>query len=91
MAIRIYFAVQGMTAEKYDDVIKQLQDAGRGAPAGRTYHTAFERENGLHVFDVWDSQETFDAFGETLMPILDAAEIDPGQPTISPIHNIIIG
>src|SRR5213596_1400825 len=69
MAIGIYFAVQGMSAEKYDDVIKQLQDAGQGAPAGRTYHVAFEGENGLQVFDVWDSQEAFDAFGETLMPI----------------------
>jgi hypothetical protein len=90
MAIGIYFAVQGMTAEKYD-VIRQLQDAGQGAPAGRTYHTAFEGENALHVFDVWDLQETFDAFGETLMPILRAASIDPGEPVISPIHNIIIG
>jgi hypothetical protein len=91
MAIGIYFAVQGMSAEKYDDVIKQLQDAGQGAPAGRTYHCAFEGENGLQVFDVWDSQEAFDAFGETLMPILGAAGIDPGEPMISPVHNIIIG
>jgi hypothetical protein len=40
---------------------------------------------------VWDSQEAFDAFGETLMPILGAAGIDPGAPMISPVHNIIIG
>ena len=45
----------------------QLQDAGHGAPAGRTYHCAFEGENGLQVFDVGDSQAAFDAFGETLM------------------------
>jgi hypothetical protein len=91
MAIGIYFALQGMSADKYDDVIKQLQDAGQGAPAGRTYHAAFEGENGLQVFDVWDSQEAFEAFGATLMPILGAAGIDPGEPMISPIHNIIIG
>ena len=67
------------------------KDAGQGAPAGRTYHAAFEGENGLQVFDVWDSPEAFEAFGETLMPILSAAGIDPGEPMISPIHNIIIG
>jgi hypothetical protein len=68
-----------MSAEKYDDVIKQLQDAGQGAPAGRTYHAAFEGDNGQQVFDVWDSQ---DAFGETLIPIRGAAGIDPGAPMI---------
>ena len=91
MAIGIYFAVQNMSAEKYDDVIKQLDDAGAGAPNGRSYHCAFQGEGGLQVFDVWDSQEAFDAFGETLMPILAAAGIDPGEPMISPVHNIIIG
>ena len=91
MAIGIYFPVQGMTAEKYDNVISQLEDAGAGAPAGRSYHCAFQGEAGLHVFDVWESQEAFDAFGETLMPILGAAGIDPGEPMISPVHNIIIG
>lgn len=91
MAIGIYFPVQGMTPDKYDEVIAQLQEAGAGTPAGRTHHCAFEGENGLHVFDVWDSQEAFDAFGATLMPILGAAGIDPGQPMISPVHNVIVG
>ena len=91
MAIGIYFRVQGMTADTYDDVIEQLDDAGQGAPAGRTYHVAFGEQDGLHVFDVWDSQEAFEAFGETLMPILGAAGVDPGEPMISPVHNSIIG
>lgn len=43
------------------------------------------------MFDVWDSQETFDAFGETLMPILAATGIDAGEPMISAVHNIIVG
>ena len=91
MAICIYFPVQGMSADKYDEVIKRLENAGQGAPAGRTYHVAFEGENGLQVVDVWDSQETFEAFGQTLMPILGELGIDPGEPMISPTHSIIIG
>lgn len=91
MAIGIYFAVQGMSPDAYDDVIQKLIDAGQGAPAGRTYHAAFDGEGGLNVFDVWDSEESFAAFGETLIPILTEAGIDPGEPMISPIHNIIIG
>jgi hypothetical protein len=40
------------------------------------------------VYDVWDSQEDFDAFGQTLMPILGEMGIDPGQPDVMPVHNI---
>ena len=41
------------------------------------------------VYDVWDSQADFDAFGQTLMPILSELGVDPGQPDVMPIHNII--
>ena len=41
------------------------------------------------VFEVWDSQADFDAFGVTLMPILARNGINPGQPDIMPIHNFI--
>jgi hypothetical protein len=41
------------------------------------------------VFDVWESQETFEAFGETLMPILGELGVDAGQPNIAPVHNVI--
>jgi hypothetical protein len=43
------------------------------------------------VFDVWDSQEAFEAFGETLLPIMAALGADPGQPQVSTVHNIIKG
>jgi hypothetical protein len=43
------------------------------------------------VFDVWDSQESFEAFGATLVPIMMELGADPGQPRVSPVHNIIAG
>ena len=91
MALCIYFPLEGMSADKYDQVIKELQDAGAGSPPGRSYHVAFAMGNGLQVVDVWDSQEAFDAFGQTLMPILTGHGIDPGQPAIGEVHNIIVG
>jgi hypothetical protein len=91
MAICIYFPAQGMSSDKYREIIGKLEAAGQGSPAGRTYHVAFEGENGLQVVDVWDSQETFDAFGETLMPILAEVGVDPGEPMIAPVQNIILG
>jgi len=41
------------------------------------------------VFDVWDSQQSFERFGETLMPILKEIGIDVGDPHVMPIHNVI--
>ena len=91
MAYGYYFAPKSMSSEQYDDVIRRLEAAGQGAPAGRSYHCAFKGEGGLHVFDVWDSQESFDAFGQTLMPILNEVGIDAGEPMVAQVHNIVTG
>jgi hypothetical protein len=90
MALGIYFALTGMTAEKYDDCIKRLNKAGAQHPAGRTYHSCFGTPEKLSVFDVWTSQAAFDKFGQTLMPILQQVGVDPGQPSVMEIHNEII-
>ena len=89
MAIGVYFASQSMTAQRYSEVIKQLDAAGAGSPKGRRYHASFGNTNDLHVFDVWDSQAEFDSFGTILMPILAKNGVTPTQPQIMPIHNVI--
>jgi len=35
--------------------------------------------------------EDFQAFGQTLVPIMNALGADPGQPQISEVKNIIVG
>jgi hypothetical protein len=79
-----------MSAEKYDECIKLLKKAGAGHPAGRSYHAAFGPKDKLMVFDVWTSQAAFDKFGKTLMPILEQLGIDGGQPTVMPMHKVIV-
>ncbi len=92
MALGFYFTPQPFTTEQYDEVLRRLDAAGAGSPPGRSYHAAFSGENGsLHVFDVWDSQESFDKFGETLMPIMAELGTDPGEPQVVEIHNVIVG
>ncbi len=91
MALGFYFAPKSMSLEQYDDVMRRLEAAGQSSPPGRLYHVAFAEGGGLHVFDVWDSQESFDRFGQTLMPILAEAGIDPGQPRVVEVHNIVAG
>jgi quinol monooxygenase YgiN len=91
MAIGIYFTHGKFSVDKYDEAIAQLEAAGAGAPAGRTYHVALETDGEINVFDVWESQEAFDAFGATLMPILTELGVDPGTPMVAPVHNVIEG
>jgi hypothetical protein len=91
MAIGIYFGQGNFPPEKYDEAIERLEAAGAAAPQGRSYHVALEADGKIAVFDVWESQEAFDAFGATLMPILTELGVDPGPPAVMPVHNVIVG
>lgn len=91
MAFVLRFTPKGMTVAKYDEVIQKLKAAGAGAPKGRTYHVCFGDPNNLHVSDIWDNMEDFQAFGETLLPIMQSLGVDPGQPAVIEVHNVIVG
>ena len=90
MAIGIYFAPAAMSTQQYDECIKQLRKAGAGNPPGRVYHAAFGPKDKLMVFDVWTSQASFDKFGKTLTPILQQLGLDAGQPSVMPMHKVIV-
>jgi hypothetical protein len=91
MAITVRFTPKSMSDAQYDECIKRLEQAEAGAPKGRLYHVCYGSKNDLRVFDVWESSESFDEFGKTLMPILQGLSIDPGTPEISEVHNTIPG
>jgi hypothetical protein len=89
MPIAIYFHPESMSAAQYDAIMKKLDGVGQSKPKGRSHHSAFGPDEHLMVYDVWDSQEDFDAFGATLMPILAELGVDPGQPDVMPVHNTV--
>jgi hypothetical protein len=91
MAIGIYFGQGNFPADKYDEALAKLEAAGAGAPEGRKYHVALENDGKIDVFDIWESQEAFDAFGATLLPILGELGVDPGPPMVAPVRNVIVG
>jgi hypothetical protein len=91
MSLGIYFVHAGFTPEKYDEAIKRLDAAGAGSPKGRTSHFALESDGAIQVFDVWESQEDFDAFGPTLIPILAELGVELAEPSVANIYNSIVG
>ena len=91
MAISVYINPVSATAAQYDEIIRRLDAAGAGKPAGRLYHACFGTGDKLQVFDIWESQQAFDKFGETMVPIVQEVGIDLGQPMVEPVHNLIQG
>jgi hypothetical protein len=96
MAIGVYFNFQGATLDQYDEACRrlnngQLMRALSDWPGGGCLaHTAWQEESGaLGVFDVWQSPEAFEQFGEKLVPILSEVGIPPAEPHIVPLHNFV--
>jgi hypothetical protein len=90
MSILVRFNPASLTAEQYDASVKALQNDGGDWPAdGLEYHVCFGTDPELKVSEIWDSEEKWSAFGERLMPLLADVGIEPGEPTVIPIHNIV--
>jgi hypothetical protein len=78
-----------VTTEQYDETIRRLEKVGDWPPEGLDYHVAFKANGKFRVSEIWDSREQFDAFGQRLMPVLKEVGIEPGEPEMLEIHNII--
>jgi hypothetical protein len=89
MSILIRFAPASMTASQYDETVSKLESSGDFPPDGMEYHVCFGDDGSLRVSEIWDSQEQLDAFGQRLMPVLSEVGIDPGEPEVMAIHNIV--
>jgi hypothetical protein len=91
MSFVLRFKPSGFTLAKYKEALKQLEAAGEGAPKGRSYHVCHGDPNSVQITDVWDSMEDFQAFGKTLVPILQSLGVGPDQPDVQEVHNIKVG
>lgn len=89
MSLLIQFAPPSLTAAEYDDVVARLTAAGVSPAEGLDYEICHGSGDDFKVSMVWDSQEHFNAFATHLGPILAELGIDPGEPEIGEVHNII--
>jgi hypothetical protein len=89
VSLVIRFSPPSLTAEQYDEVVRRLTKAGVFPADGLDYELCFGSEGNLKVSQVWDSREQLDAFGTRLQPILAEMGINPGEPEVLEVHNII--
>jgi hypothetical protein len=89
------FESPSLTQERYEESVKKLT-GGKGRlesptdwPAeGLLAHIAGQGQSGFRVVDVWESEEAFRRFGESLMPILQEIGVE-GRPEIYPAHTFV--
>jgi len=84
-------AGQGFTTEKYDEVVRRLEAAGEGAPAGRLFHVCFGDKDNLRVSDIWDTRENFDRFFGVVGGIMQELGVSASEPEFYDVHNYIFG
>ena len=89
MSLLIRFSPPSLTAEQYDNVHRRLAEEGVLPADGLDYEICFGAGDQHKVSMVWDSKEQLDAFGARLGPILAEFGLDPGEPEVVEVHNII--
>jgi len=89
VSLLVRFVPDSLTPDQYDKVVGRLQEEGIQPAEGLDYEICYGSGDKMRVSLVWDTQEHFEAFGARLMPILGEFGIDPGQPELVPVHNII--
>ncbi|MCC2280195.1 MULTISPECIES: hypothetical protein [Streptomyces] len=98
MAIIVTFDMEDTAAaqELYDTCIDRLTE-GRGfaSPAdlpvpGLLAHIAGPVGGRWRVTDVWESPESFEAFGKILGPIIADLGYEGLRPDVSPAHRVVL-
>ena len=85
-----------ITQEQYEESVRRLTDGSKtqlDSPddwpvPGLLSHTAGQGPNGFRVVDVWDSAESLESFGATLIPVLRDIGVE-GDPEIYEAHTYV--
>ena len=87
----------GITQDQYEQSVRgltgsksRMESPSDWPVEGLLAHIAGQGESGFRVVDVWESEEAFRRFGETLMPILQDLGIE-AQPEIYPALAFVSG
>jgi len=87
----VIFNAPNFTAKHFDQVWDDLKAAGQSNPKGLISHVGFAPpEGGWMVVDVWESEEAFNEFGKTLIPILQKTGVEVPQPKVIPAHFVLV-
>ena len=93
MAIALHFVnvPDPDSRQRYESVFVRLDEIGARHPQGRLSHITWTVGDEFHVLDVWESQASFDAFFQTLGPILAESGMRiAGPPQVGDVVQILL-
>ena len=86
LPVAVHITPHNMSREDYDRVIAELAASGAGEPEGRRFHAAYGDDE-VHMFEVWDSPDQFDAHSDRLFAVIQGAGVDAGTVNVHPLHS----
>jgi hypothetical protein len=87
MSMLVRFPPSNVSKDQYDSVKGKLEEAGDWPADGCQLHVCFGPENDVRVSEIWESEDKFQAFGQTLQPRLEEEGIQlAGEPETFDVH-----
>jgi hypothetical protein len=94
----VVVVVEAPSQQDYEDVVRKMTDGKKSRMEsvsdwpveGLLSHAAGQAGGGFRVVDVWESEEAFNRFGETLLPILQDLGVDVST-EMYPAHAFVSG
>jgi hypothetical protein len=95
--VAVVAVFEGVTQEQYEETVRRItggksrmESPGDWPVEGLLAHITGQGPNGFRVVDVWESEDGFRRFGETLVPILQEMGVEE-QPEVYPAHTFVSG
>lgn len=86
--IATYVKPESLTIEQYNKAREGLA-ASKANVEGRKHHSCFGEDGNLMVFEIWDTQEQYEAFVvKYLRPVLEEVGIKPAERDIMQVVNL---
>jgi hypothetical protein len=93
--VAVVAVFEGETQEQYEEAVRRvtggksrLESPADWPVEGLLAHISGQGKDGFRVVDVWESEDAFRRFGETLIPILKEIGAE-GEPEIYPAHTLV--
>jgi hypothetical protein len=93
--VAVVVVFEGLTQEQYEETVRRItggknrmESSGDWPVEGLLAHITGQGPNGFRVVDVWESEDAFRSFGETLLPILQDLGIE-AEPETYPAHTFV--
>ncbi len=86
MPVAVRISPKHMSKEDYERVIAELKASGADQPSGRLFDAAYGNDE-VHMFELWESQEHFDAHSESLFSALQSVGLDSGDVEVHALHS----